>query len=301
MLESADHDGHFKLMEKLYYIFAIVLINSVHPLQAEPEALRDIERLNGIALKLPEGGWEVGFQLRGQKLNDGDMEAVVRLGSIVSLNLRDTQITSAGLAHLKKLSMLRRLHLERTKVDDAGIGHLTNLQELEYLNLYGTKVSDEALEHLGQLNRLRKLYLWQTRVTKKGVNKLKKVNPKLDVSLGIDLSTVVVTNQKEAKKKTEDLPQLEWLSEEGAKRPPDRSYTGSFIMVYFENNRSKPVKLYWINYNGEQTYYADIDAGHRREQTSYSRAVWLVTDLQEKRLGYFVTDQNTSRAKIPLE
>ena len=131
------------------------------------------------------------------------MEAVVRLGSIVSLNLRDTQITSAGLAHLKKLSMLRRLHLERTKVDDAGIGHLTNLKGLEYLNLYGTKVSDEALEHLGQLHRLRKLYLWQTRVTKKGVNKLKKVNPKLDVSLGIDLSTVVVTNQKEAKK-TED-------------------------------------------------------------------------------------------------
>ena len=193
--------GTLNVMEKLYYIFAIVLINSVHPLQAEPEALRDIERLNGIALKLPEGGWEVGFQLRGQKLNDGDMEAVVRLGSIVSLNLRDTQITSAGLAHLKKLSTLRRLHLERTKVDDAGIGHLTNLQELEYLNLYGTKVSDEALEHLGQLHRLRKLYLWQTRVTQKGVNKLKKVNPKLDVSLGIDLSTVVVTNQKEAKKR----------------------------------------------------------------------------------------------------
>ena len=293
--------GTLDLMEKLYYIFAIVLINSVHPLQAEPEALRDIERLNGIALKLPEGGWEVGFQLRGQKLNDGDMEAVVRLGSIVSLNLRDTQVTSAGLAHLKKLSMLRRLHLERTKVNDAGIRHLTNLKDLEYLNLYGTKVSDEALEHLGQLHRLRKLYLWQTRVTKKGVNKLKKVNPKLDVSLGIDLSTVVVTNQKEAKKKTEDLPQLEWLPEDGAKSPPDRSYTGSFIMVYFENNRNEPVKLYWISYNGEQTYYANIDAGQRREQTSYSSAVWLVTDLQEKRLGYFVTDQNTSRAKIPLE
>ena len=287
-------------MQPIASCLALLLLAGLCPAQAQPEAVLDIQRLNGVASKLPEGGWEVEFHLRGHGLGDADLEAVTALAHIVSLNLRDTQVTSAGLSHLEKLPQLRRLHLERTQVDDAGIRHLANLQELEYLNLYGTQVSDDALVHLAGLHKLRKLFVWQTRVTQAGADKLKKSNPELEVSLGIDLSTIVLPDKKaQAKKKAANLAQLEWLPEGGDKKPPARSYTGSFIRVYFENKRTQPVKLYWISYSGKRTYYADLAPGARREQTSYSRAVWLITDLEEQPLGYFVTDQNTSAAHIP--
>ena len=72
-------------------------------------------------------------------------------------------------------------------------------------------------------------------------------------------------------------------------------------MVYFENKRSHPVKLYWIDYNGQLKFYADIDAGAKREQTSYSGAVWRIDDAQDQALGYFVTTQKSSIAVIPKE
>lgn len=284
---------------RIALLYIVALLWSVHAAYAQPEAVHAIQRLNGVATQLPEGGWEVEFQLRGQALADVDLEVVTRLGSIVSLNLRDTQVTSAGLVHLDKLKKLKRLHLERTRINDDGIQHLSNLHNLEYLNLYGTKVSDAALKHLTGLHRLSKLFVWQTRVTQAGADKLKKANPELDVSLGVNLSTIITADIQEKERKPKNLAQLEWLPEGGDKKPPGRSYTGSFIMLHFENKRAKNIKLYWISYNGKETYYADIPAGGQREQTSYSRAVWMITDPAGNRLGYFVTNQDSSTAIIP--
>ena len=71
-------------------------MNNLHPLQAEPEAQRH-RTSKWYCIKTTRRR-EVGL-LRGQKLNDEDMEAVVRLGELSESE--DTQITSAGLAHLK--------------------------------------------------------------------------------------------------------------------------------------------------------------------------------------------------------
>ena len=70
-------------------------------------------------------------------------------------------------------------------------------------------------------------------------------------------------------------------------------------MVHFENRRNHAVKLYWVDYNGKLKFYAEIAAGAKREQTSYSSAVWSICDKDDRSLGYFVTTQNSSTALIP--
>ncbi len=257
-----------------------------------------IEQLGGLASPLQGGGWELEFQLRGQDLTDEGLELVASLDEVVILNLRDTKITSAGLQHIRNFTNLRRLHIERTAVDDSGIQFLVSLSQLEYLNLYGTNITNESLKSLAGLKNLRQLFVWQTGVTPKGVEELKKSLPNLKVSMGVDLSRIVAEKKKD---KPEDPTVLKWLPEGGDKKPPKRSVFGTFIMVYFENKRSHPVKLYWIDYNGKLKFYADIDAGAKREQTSYSGAVWRIDNAQDQALGYFVTTQKSSIAVIPQE
>ena len=232
--------------------------------------------------------------MRGRDLTDDGLANVADLKSVVALNLRDTQITSAGLVHLKGLTQLRRLHLERTKVDDNGIKNLIGLSNLEYLNLYATKITDKSLDSLAGLKNLRQLYLWQTDVTDDGVAKLKKALPKLKIVRGIDLSKVVPVKKPESK----PMEELKWIVASGDVKPP-KSKPGSFTVLTFENKRSHRIKLYWIDYGGSLKLYGEIDSGGNRQQTTYSDAVWLVTDEKDKPLGYFVSGQKMALATIP--
>ena len=257
-----------------------------------------IKELGGVASTLQGGGWELQFQLGGQGLTDEGLKHVVSLDNVVVLNLRDTKITSAGLTYLKTLTKLRRLHLERTAVDDGGIQHLAVLSQLEYLNLYGTNITDKSLKALAGLKKLKQLYVWQTGVTDAGVEDLLESLPDLKVSMGVNLSTIIAEKKKD---QPEDLSVLKWLPEGGDKKPPKRSISGTFIMVHFENRRSHAVKLYWVDYNGKLKFYADIAAGAKRDQTSYSSAVWHICDKDDRPLGYFVTTQKSCTALIPKD
>ena len=263
---------------------------------ADAAVLDAIRRSGGLVLSAPgkAENWEVEFHLRGRGLNDEGLANVSALKSVVVLNLRDTQITSAGLVHLKRLTQLRRLHLERTKVDDKGIENLTGLSNLEYLNLYATKITDKSLDSLADLKNLRQLYLWQTDVTDDGVSKLKKALPELKIVRGIDLSKVVPVRKPESK----PMEELKWIAASGDVKPP-KSKPGSFTVLTFENKRSHRIKLYWVDYGGSLKLYGEIDSGGNRQQTTYSDAVWLVTDEKDKPLGYFISGQKVALAVIP--
>ena len=292
---------HWKACMRLLggVLFLTMLVLGAGELFAAKQAAKQIvKQLGGFASPLQGGGWELEFQLRGQDLTDEGLMLVASLDDVVILNLRDTKITSTGLKHIRNFTNLRRLHIERTAVDDSGIPFLASLSQLEYLNLYGTRITDKSLKSLSALKNLRQLFVWQTGVTTKGVEELRKSLPKLKVSMGVDLLTIVDEKKRD---KPEAPTVLKWLPEGGDKKPPKRSVFGTFIMVYFENKRSHPVKLYWIDYNGQLKFYADIDAGAKREQTSYSGAVWRIDDAQDQALGYFVTTQKSSIAVIPKE
>ena len=263
---------------------------------ADATVLDAIRRSGGLVLSAPgkSGNWEVEFHLRGRDLTDKGLANVAALKSVVVLNLRDTQITSSGLVHLKGLTQLRRLHLERTKVDDKGIENLIGLSKLEYLNLYATQITDESLDRLANLKNLRQLYLWQTDVTDDGVAKLKKALPELKIGRGIDLSKVVPVKKPESK----PMEELKWFAISGDVKPP-KSKPGSFTVLTFENKRSHRIKLYWVDYGGNLKLYGEIDSGGNRQQTTYSDAVWLVTDEKDKALGYFISGQKVALAVIP--
>lgn len=260
-------------------------------------AVAAIEKIGGTVRPLG-GGWEIEFHLRGRSLTDAGLIHVAAIGNVISLNLRDTKITGAGLSHLQNLTGLRWLHLERTAVDDEGIVYLTGMINLEYLNLYGTKVSDKGLDHLAELKQLRSLYVWKTDVTDAGVEKLASALPTLQIVRGVDLSKLVVAAAI-VEEKFEPKLELKWVAATDRADVPKRSLNGINTKILFENKSKQPVKLYWVGYNGQLRQYAELAAGETREQNSYSKNIWLITDLNDQPLGYFMVLEDESRAVIP--
>ena len=279
----------------LWCLFLTLLVCLSSVAGADDAAVESLKEVGGLALPMPNGGWEVEFHLRGRDLTTDDaLKRLSLLPEVVSVNLRDTRVSSAGLVHLKKLGSLRRLHLERTRVDDAGVAHLSGLSQLEYLNLYDTDVTDKALEHLTGLKNLKQLYLWKTKVTKVGAEKLQKTLPELRISRGVDLEKLVALKKPEPKREVEVLT---WIP--STEKKPPKSTPGTFIEVNFRNSRSERIKLYWVDYGGGLKLYVEIDPGGVRRQTTYSGASWLVRDMKEKSLGYFRTGQKYATAVIP--
>ncbi len=265
---------------------------------SEEAAVAAIEKLGGKVRRVRKGaGREVAFHLRGRKLTDAGLAHVAALKDVVSLNLRDTSITGAGLSHLGGLTGLRWLHLERTGIGDEGTEHLARLVNLEYLNLYGTKITDRALAHLEGLKKLKRLYVWKTGVTDAGVARLEKALPRLKIVRGVDLATLpdYVPPELDIPVPKEDL---KWLPVADAREVP-KSQTGLNTLVIFQNKSSRLVKVVWISYGGEPKLYGLLEPGATREQNTYSRNAWLITDNNDRALGYFIVGTEVARAVIP--
>jgi hypothetical protein len=259
-----------------------------------------IKRLGG-SVRPMDDGWEVDFHLRGRALTDDGLAHVAALKNVMSLNLMNTKITGAGLVHLKGLDKLRWLHLEKTEVGDEGIEHLAGLVNLEYLNLYATNITDKALEKLTGLKNLRRLYVWQTDVTDTGVARLEELLPDLKIVRGVDLSELAASFPSEAEKAKSKVA-LKWVAVNSRAEAPARSENGINVQILFENMSKHPVKLYWISYdNGQLKLYATLAPGESRQQNSYSRNAWLITDENDQPLGYFVVEQEDSHAVIPSQ
>ncbi|MCH8922807.1 MAG: hypothetical protein IIA67_06625 [Planctomycetes bacterium] len=262
------------------------------------DAVSAIKKIGGSVRRTGDA-WEVDFHLRGRGLTDQGLQHVAALKNVASLNLRNTKISSAGLVHLNGLEKLRWLHLERTAIGDAGIEHLAGLPNLEYLNLYGTKITDKALEQLAGCQNLRRLFVWQTDVTDVGVARLEKTLPDLKIVRGVDLSKLAASFPKEAEQPRPKLS-LNWVAVGSREDAPRRSENGINCTILFENKSKRPVKLYWISYgNGELKLYGTISPGATRRQNSYSRNAWLITDEDDKPLGYFAVEEDDSVAVIP--
>ena len=262
-----------------------------------PQVRATIKRLGGSVRQLPSGSLDVAFHLRGRTLRDVDLPKIATLNNVVSLNLRDTRVTSAGLAHLTGMQTLRRLHLERTQVDDTGMQYVGRLANLEYLNLYKTRITDRALTKIAGLKNLKRVYLWQTRVSDQGVATLQLALPKLKIVRGVELSKLPKTYPQERKPEKPKL-RLTWRSPEYL-ADGSRSKSGANAQVFFENKSQQPVRVYWITYDGGRKLYATLAPGKLRQQNTYANNIWLITDLKDNPLGFFIIGSKDALAVIP--
>lgn len=282
----------------LFVFFLAINLSSRAGADEFTDAVAAVARIGG-SVRLRGEEWEVDFHLRGRGLTDKGLVHVAALKKVAWLNLSNTKITSAGLLHLKGLKKLRWLHLEKTEVRDNGIEHLAGLTNLEYLNLYATNITDKALEQLKGCKNLKRLYIWQTKVTDAGVARLEKTLPELKIVRGVDLSKLASSIPTELEKQKPKVA-LKWIAVSSRREAPARSENGLNCQILFENKSTRPVKLYWIGYGGGALkLYATLAPGATREQNSYARNVWLITDENDRPLGYFVVQQDDSHAVIP--
>ncbi|MDF1745095.1 MAG: sulfatase-like hydrolase/transferase [Gimesia sp.] len=94
------------------------------------------------------------------------------------------------------------------------------------------------------------------------------------------------------------LPKLKWhVATE--KPTPASKPDGNPFEVVFINQRPGPVKLYWMDQRGKPRLYGTIASGKRKRQTTRLDAVWLITDSENKPLGYFKINDRRSQGVIP--
>ncbi len=291
------------IQKPLFLCGAVIILSGSTFSHANDGALQAIRDEGGIVRSLG-GGWEIEFQRKGKSMGDDTLAQVALLGeSVLALNLRGTRTSDEGLKLLANLSNLGRLHLERTGVGDGAMAHLAGLTNLEYLNLYGTKVTDAGLVHLESLQKLQRLYVWQTGVTDEGCSNLARSLPKLKIVRGVNLDKVAAEaaarkKMAKAKEKKTVRVELKWVSA-GTETPPRSKGGGNLSSVSIENTRSEAVKLYWAEYGGGLKYYAEIAAGGTLTRGTFSKATWLIADLNERPLGYFIATVEPSRVVIP--
>ena len=77
-----------------------------------------------------------------------------------------------------------------------------------------------------------------------------------------------------------------------------RSGGGKNTSVTFDNRLAKGIKLWWVDGGGGRHSYGEVAPGKTKTQGSYAQHVWLITDLQDKPLGYFGASSAAALAKV---
>ncbi|MCA9081307.1 MAG: prolyl oligopeptidase family serine peptidase [Planctomycetaceae bacterium] len=76
---------------------------------------------------------------------------------------------------------------------------------------------------------------------------------------------------------------------------------GPETSIRFVNRRNQPVKLLWVNGNGNRVAYGEIPAGQTREQHTYAGHVWLVMSEAEEPLAVFEATEQFGNAVVDVE
>lgn len=90
--------------------------------------------------------------MKKYKIQDKDLESIIKLKALKELGLEDHEITDKGLEMISTLQELEVLRLGGDKVTDEGLVHLKGLKHLRELSLYGCPmITDKGLEHIAQI------------------------------------------------------------------------------------------------------------------------------------------------------
>ena len=96
------------------------------------------------------------------------------------------------------------------------------------------------------------------------------------------------------------LTALRWNAASDGDAPASRP-DGDAFDVYFINQTQNPVKLFWIDRQGQKKPYGEIESKKRRRQRTRPGAVWLIADEADKPLGHFVVGDRTAKAIIAAD
>jgi uncharacterized protein (TIGR03067 family) len=144
--------------------------------------------------------------LKGEKITDKSLAALAKVRTLKSILLGGAHVTASGIkllnalpdleelwlqnmpvadAALGELSMpkLQTLNLAHSNVTDEALGKLPVLPALRSITLSGPKLTDTGLKHLAKQPNLEDVTLVETKVTKAAAEELKKLKPKLYISV----------------------------------------------------------------------------------------------------------------------
>lgn len=97
----------------------------------------------------------------------------------------------------------------------------------------------------------------------------------------------------------QSLGKLAWHPVREAKAPASRP-DGIPFNVYFINQRTQPVELFWMDRRGLPKSYGVIAPKATKAQRTRPGAVWRIADAKTRQeLGHFIVDDRTARATIP--
>lgn len=96
------------------------------------------------------------------------------------------------------------------------------------------------------------------------------------------------------------LPKLKWHPA-GDSNTPGSTPDGSQFDVVFTNSRNEPVKIFWMDRQGNPKPYGTLEAGWRKPYKTRPGAVWLITDADKTPLGHFIVGDRTAQAIVPLD
>ena len=111
-----------------------------------------------------------------------------------------------------------------------------------------------------------------------------------DADWTLDLATGAITPATSNPGDAAALPSLEAVH-------PSTDGGDETVMVLI-NHRSEPVKVFWVNSEGESVPYGELAPGARREQHTYAGHVWLITSRAGERLGVFEAAEKSTEAVI---
>ncbi|MDP7496488.1 MAG: hypothetical protein QGI77_08655, partial [Roseibacillus sp.] len=111
----------------------------------------------------------------------------------------------------------------------------------------------------------------------------------------LTLAPILAAQGEDASSPTpEDLP---WHAL-AAGLPPG-TIAGPPTRLSIHNRTGRPVKIFWVKYNGTLQSYGELEAGGIREQKTTANSNWLIADGNDKPLGYFQATPRPGRAVIP--
>lgn len=96
------------------------------------------------------------------------------------------------------------------------------------------------------------------------------------------------------------LPKLKWHAS-GDSATPVSNPSGNRFDLVFTNKRNDPVKLFWMDRQGNRKSYGTLESSWRKPLKTRPGAVWLITDAEEDALGYFVVGDRTAHAIVPAK
>ncbi|MFK7819652.1 MAG: hypothetical protein AB8G99_13115 [Planctomycetaceae bacterium] len=116
-----------------------------------------------LSIDASSGSWKV--DLSGTSVTNRTMKLLLKLGSIIELNLADTPFDDVAALSLSDMQSLEVLELANTRIGDKSLQAIKKLRRLEVLGLHETAITDSGLEHLNELPSLWCLDLDHTSIT----------------------------------------------------------------------------------------------------------------------------------------